>query len=370
MGDFTKVNGVADASINKVDGVAASDISKVSGVTKGAAGSPTASKWIAAGAQAKVWRTTVADASSGWEKIADLGSGNLKSITIGQDNSGNKRWVIHSTNSSREVSYVNDGDEVADPNTSVGNWTLINMSNNHLAVDGGPSIAWGNNYWVGSGDDVAINPAPSDEDVLFVSGDGGGSWTTVELAAQQLNDVGRTACYKDGTTFFFTVQDTIWKATADPSNASNWNMILDLDGGQDIMAMAYNGSDLWVAVGLNGEVHTSDDDWASATERTGGHSTSNINGVVYCGGTVNKWVSVGLSGKIAYSSDGIDWTAATTGTTQHLRAVATDNTTIVVVGAAGTILTSTDAVNWSSITNSTGTQIWSVTCDIIGSGMR
>ena len=95
------------------------------------------------------------------------------------------------------------------------------MSNNHIAVDGGPSIAWGNNYWIGSGDDVAVNPAPSDEDVLFASSDGAGTWSTIELSAQQTNDTGRTACYKDGTTFFFTVQDQIWKTTGDPTDANN-----------------------------------------------------------------------------------------------------------------------------------------------------
>ena len=57
--------------------------------------------------------------------------------------------------------------------------------------------------------------------------------------------------------------------------------------------MAYNGSDLWVCGGASGEVHTSNDDWSTSTVRTGGHGTSNINGVIYCGGTVNKWGNCG-----------------------------------------------------------------------------
>ena len=366
MPDIVKINGVTEDGIAKIDGVETANIVKVSGATYPVHGDG-ATKWIVGATNGKVYKTSASDASDGWSEIVDLGAGNGKGIAIGEDNSGNKRWVLHRSTTAEEIAYVNDGDE-----DTLANWTEINMSNNHVAVDGGPSVAWGNNYWIGSGDDVAINPAPSDEDVLFASSDGGATWSTVEISAQQTNDTGRTACYKDNTTFFFTVMDQIWRTTADPTNASNWSSVQDFAGGQDILCMAYNGTDLWVCAGQSGEVHTSDDDWDTATSRTGGHGTSNINGVVFCSGTVNKWVTVGASGKIAYSDNGIDWTSATTGIASALRAVATDNTTIVAVGDSGMVLTSTDAVNWSQVVHDPviNYRFWSIACDIIGAGMR
>ena len=367
MADISKVSGVAAADIDSVAGVGAANISKVSGVTK-SAGAATATKWLVGATNGKVFKSAVANAGSGWAELVDLGGGNGKSITIGQDSLGNKRWVLHRTSNTEEIAYVTDGLE-----GTAGNWTEVNLSNNHLSVDGGPNVAWGNDYWIGAGDDVAVSPAPSDEDVLFVSSDGGTNWSTVQLSAQQTNDTGRTACYKDGTTFFFTIQDQIWKATADPTDANNWSNVIDLAGTQDIYCMAYDGSSRWVCGGASGEVHTSDDDWDSATSRTGGHGTSTISGVVYCGGTVNKWVTVGASGKVAYSTDGETWTAVSPNPTSfHLRAVATDDTTIVAVGQSGCVLTSTDAINWTVVTHSPSInyQFWSVACDIIGAGMR
>ena len=366
MADYSKINGVAEANISKVDGVAKANISKVLGASK-PSGTTTATKWIVGSTNGKVYKSATSDAGSGWTEIVDLGAGNGKGIAIGQDNVGNKRWVLHRSTTGEEIAYVNDGLE-----DTLANWTEINMSNNHIAVDGGPSVAWGNNYWIGAGDDVPINPDPSDEDVLFASSDGGGTWATIELSAQQTNDTGRTVCYKDGTTFFFTVQDQIWKTTSDPTDANNWSSVQNLAGGQDILCMAYNGSDLWVCGGASGEVHTSNDDWSTSTVRTGGHGTSNINGVIYCGGTVNKWVTAGASGKIAYSSDGITWSSATTGIDSALRAIATDNTTIVAVGDGGMVLTSTDAINWSEVTHASpiNYRFWSIACDIIGAGMR
>ena len=367
MPNISKVSGVAGADIDSVTGVAATNISKVSGVTK-AAGAATATKWLAGATNGKVFKSAVANAGSGWAELVDLGGGNGKSITIGQDSLGNKRWVLHRTSNTEEIAYVNDGLE-----GTAGNWTEVDLSNSHTSADGGPNVAWGNDYWIGAGDDVAVNPAPSDEDVLFASSDGGGTWATVEIPGQQTNDAGRTACYKDNTTFFFTVQDKIWRATADPTDADNWSEVLDLAGAQDILCMAYNGIDLWVCAGQSGEVHTSDDDWSSATSRTGGHGGSHVYGVVYCGGTVNKWVTVGASGKVAYSTDGETWTAVSPNPTSfHLRGVATDDTTIVAVGQSGCVLTSTDAISWTLITHSPSInyQLWSVACDIIGAGMR
>ena len=67
------------------------------------------------------------------------------------------------------------------------------------------------------------------------------------------------------------------------------------------------------------------------------------------------FVSVGNAGTILTSSDGISWYNRTSGTTEKLRAVAYDNSTLVVVGKSGTILTSSDGTTWTSRTYGTNT---------------
>ena len=73
MADLTKVTGVANADISKIDGVAAADISKVAGVANPSA-APQAGRWILAGPNGKLYHTTTADGSGGWELLVDLGS--------------------------------------------------------------------------------------------------------------------------------------------------------------------------------------------------------------------------------------------------------------------------------------------------------
>lgn len=356
MSTYTKIDGVAAADILKVSGVGAVDIMKVSGVSKPT--DATATRWMAGAAQGKIFQCDNANASAtgdGWFEADDVGSGNLKSIAFGKDSDGNKQWYVHNTNSSIELSYAEYGSEDT--------WTNINVGDTYTAVDGGPSLAWGNNYWVCATDDFG-----ADEIVIITSGSA--NWAPVDVG-NTTSDTGRAAAYKDGTTFFMSVQDQIWKTTADPAVPGNWSLQVDLADSQDILAMAYDGTSRWVCVGGNGEVHTSDDDWANATSRTGQHGTDLINGVVYCGGTINKWVAVGNNGKISHSVDGETWVAVpSSGTSNHLRAVATDSSTIVVVGNSGVVLTSTDAVNWSTVTTSFSTTLFSVACDIIGAGMR
>lgn len=356
MSTYTKIDGVAAADILKVSGVGAVDIMKVSGVSKPT--DATATRWMAGAAQGKIFQCDNANASAtgdGWFEADDVGAGNLKGIAFGEDAAGNKQWYVHSTNTAQELSYAAYGSE--------DDWTNINVGDNYGAVDGGPSLAWGNGYWVCATDDFG-----SDEIVIIASGSA--DWAAIDVG-NTTNDTGRAAAYKDGTTFFMSVQDQIWKTTADPAVPGNWSLEVDLADSQDILAMAYDGSGTWVCVGANGEVHSSDDDWATATPRTGQHGSDTIRGVVYCGGTVNKWIAVGNSGKISHSPDGTTWTAVpSSGTAVALQAIATDNTTIVAVGASGTILTSTDAVNWSTVTTSFSTTLFSVACDIIGSGMR
>ena len=57
---------------------------------------------------------------------------------------------------------------------------------------------------------------------------------------------------------------------------------------------------------------------------------------------------VGSTGVILTSSDSINWTSRTSGTTNLLLGTSYGNNTFVTVGDSGTILTSTDGTNWIS----------------------
>jgi len=375
-----KFNGAQIENISSIDGVDPDNISRLSGISGAEAG-----KWIIGAGSGQIWRSTIPDAgysnatnSENWAKIADLGTSQTKSIAVGEDNSGNKRWVAHRAAGGGEIAYVNDGQEVASPVTSAGNWTTVNLSNDHVAANGGPSIAWGNNTWLGVGDDIGV-----DDEVLFGSSDGGATWGTV-TAGPNINDVGRVVCYKSENTWFFAVQDFIWKCTASPTTGTSWSQVKDLDvsDGVDITSMAYNGS-IWLCVDAGGHAWTSDDDWA--TIDASGPNGAQINaslvpwGVCYCAGDINKWFVVGNSGHIWHSPDGNTWTQATTPGVSHLKSVATDNTTIVAVGtqtgtdpAISSVYVSQDGVTWRNTAQNitAGTAFWSISSDLIGVGMR
>jgi hypothetical protein len=64
-------------------------------------------------------------------------------------------------------------------------------------------------------------------------------------------------------------------------------------------------------------------------------------------------VTVGASGNIRTSTDGITWTTRTSGTTRQLNDIIWTGTQFVVVGATGTITTSTDGITWTTRTSGT-----------------
>ena len=204
----------------------------------------------------------------------------------------------------------------------------------------------------------------------MASSDGGNTWAGVPVDVG-VSDKCRAMCYKSGTTFFFSVQDRIWKTTSDPTVAGNWSQAIELSNSSanDIYSMAYNGDGRWVCVGGNATIYTSDDDWSSATSRSNPFGSSTITAVVYAAGTINKWVAVGHDGKLATSPDGETWTLRGTPHSNNIRGVATDNITIVACGGNGKLITSIDGISWALVSGLSG-GMNTVACDIIGVGMR
>ena len=74
-----------------------------------------------------------------------------------------------------------------------------------------------------------------------------------------------------------------------------------------------------------------------------------------------SFVSVGNSGTILTSSDGISWTKRTSGTSKYLRGVTYGNGLFVTGGFFGTILTSPDGITWTERTSGIFRNLYGVT---------
>ena len=70
-----------------------------------------------------------------------------------------------------------------------------------------------------------------------------------------------------------------------------------------------------------------------------------LTGIAYGNST---YVTVGQSGTILTSSDGISWTEQSIGTKEYFYGVSYLNEKFIVVGGNGSILTSTDGITWST----------------------
>ena len=113
----------------------------------------------------------------------------------------------------------------------------------------------------------------------------------------------------------------------------------------------------FVSVGNSGTILTSPDGilW---TKRTSG-KWEYLSGVTSGNGL---FVTVGnLIGIILTSSDGNSWTKRTSGTWVYLRGVTSGNGLFVTVGESGTILTSPDGNSWTKRTSGTSKYLRGVT---------
>lgn len=394
MPDINKISGVSEDNIAKVQGVTTTDIAKVSGESYPAGSGTTATEWIVGGPNGLVITSQGADVTQQWTQLVDLTSNNniARSMAYGEDASGNSRWLFISSQSGDPGFFINASLD----KTVSGNWTEIDIEDGLVhspPQNSGPCHAWGDGYWVATGND-RDNNGDSDT-ILYVSTDGGAAWNTV-VVGNDSDTTGRVVCYKDNTTFFMTVYDKIWRTTVDPSipgaqtdppDTTKWYMRKELSvaNNSPIAAMAYNpdysvgGADgMWIAVRQNGTCYTSTDDWGTASAEID-ITASQPTGLVYCrsgiGSSLGMWVCCGRAGEIWTSSDdGSTWTERTSGlgASIDIQAIATDHTTIVAVGTQSSITTSTDGVNWTERDGPDGmsNKFDSIACNIIGAGMR
>ena len=357
MANLTKVSGVANANIEKIDGVEAANIEKVVGVAKP---STAATKWIIAGDAGKLFVTTTADGSGGWEELVDLGANAHKSVAYGKDELGQPRWVVQAATNAEEINYASASADL----TSTSNWTTVNFPTNYIGTDGGPGVAWGNDVWISTG--KRIHDGDSYRTIMR-STDGAITWTSVDHGST-VNDNANCVAYDGTGVWALGHQSNIWTSTDD---GASWTDRGALEGTKDTNAICYDGDDTWIAVLASSNIYYSTNDWAANTE-SDLSGQGNQYGCCYMKGSVNKFISVSSAGQINHSPDGATWTEASSyDDTKVLYAVATDHTTVIAVGNSGVIMTSTDGDTWTIRTSpDVNRQFRGIACDIIGAGLR
>jgi uncharacterized repeat protein (TIGR02543 family) len=169
------------------------------------------------------------------------------------------------------------------------------------------------------------------------------------LATRTIN--GNTATPSNNTGASVTLSWQFAAIPAGPTWTAVTNSTFDTSS---ISAIAY-GNNRFIAGGSYGRMAYSADGvtWTAITGTDITFNYNDINAIAYGN---NTWVAVGYSGKMAYSTNGITWTAVADSTfdTSSIRAIAYGNNRFVAVGDSGKMAYSTDnGVTWTAVTNST-----------------
>jgi hypothetical protein len=138
-----------------------------------------------------------------------------------------------------------------------------------------------------------------------------------------------------------------WAAPTSSGVFTNGNLKSTAD---TINQIAYNGTNLWVAVGAAGFLSTSTNG-STWTSRTSGFGANSVNSIAFGNGI---WVAVGAAGTITTSTDGTTWTARTSNmSTNQINHIIYANGYFVAVGSGGGatndggIISSTDGITWT-----------------------
>jgi hypothetical protein len=193
---------------------------------------------------------------------------------------------------------------------------------------------------VGSGADTYVRVAVGSNNQVLTADSAttsGVKWATADALPSQTGNSGKYLTTNGTTASWGTVNQPI-----------TWTNRATFQYG--INSIAYNGTDLYVAVGSN-ERLLSSPDGVTWTERTSGFTGGNsIIKVAFGNGL---WVAVGGGGQLSTSSDGTTWTARTANmSTNTINDVLYANSIWVAVGAGG------GTTNTGGITYSTNGTTW------------
>jgi hypothetical protein len=130
------------------------------------------------------------------------------------------------------------------------------------------------------------------------------------------------------------------------------------DGLDSFNSIAYNGRDLFIAVGNSGAFYTSPDG-ITWTQQVSSFGTDTIIDINYNG---SVWLAIcSGSTNVAISYDGISWLHGSTGTTELVSVAYNGKDLWVAVGTNDALVTSRDGLNWTAQENVfNGDNIWDV----------
>jgi hypothetical protein len=266
-----------------------------------------------------------------------------------------------------------DADHTGNPCTACGNWIWTAVSDSTFGNGmwfSSPinAIAYGNNKFVAVGGggkmaystDGATWTAVADSTIWQYTYTGWDDETYT--AAAYINAIaygnnkwvavgggGKMAYSTDGATWTAVADSTIWDYTGTRRDDETYTATADIN------AIAY-GNNKWVAVGGYGKMAYSTDgvSWTAGAENVLGTEYdmgNSINALAYGS---NKFVAVGSYGKMATSTDGTSWTAVSNSTFDYtITAIAYGNNKFVAVGEGVKMATSTDGTSWTAVSNST-----------------
>ena len=375
MADISKVNVVAIGDVSKIDGVAKASISKFGGADV-PSGTEQATRWLIGANAGRLYindspaGSFLSSSASGALGLAvDKGSMNFYNVAYGNDETDEPRWIAHSDNVSNDLYHISSSQDVTDTN----NWIKVNVTNGKLAKRGGPGLRFGNGKWfaVGGG-----RHAGSDHRmVMMSSSNGGNSWVEVDDDTFiGTSNTGYVVYHVSDDTWVSPLGVTSFYKTTD---AKTWASGSGKIASYEAYCMGYDSDNERYVVGTNsGKLYYNDDDFASAPiASVSPFGSSNVWGVIYVKGSINKWVAIASNGKIAYSSDGQAFTASTLpspiGSSHHMRAIASDHTTIVAVGSTNggnnSILSSSNGTDWTYVSSSAvgNVNFESIACNVI-----
>ena len=380
MPDISKVNVVAIGDVSKISGVAKASISKFGGADV-PSGTEQATRWIIGGTTGRAYVNDTPtggflsqSASGAIGLLWDKGGMVFYNAAYGLDAEGEGRWLLGGDTSGGGVWYTSASTDIYDTD----NWVRSDPINNKLPKRGGPGMMYGNGNWkaVGSGRHAGDNNR-----LLMMSSSGAPvANATTWLEVQDSNFIGTSntgyvVFHKESDTWIFPMGVTSFYKTTD---ANNWASGSGKIASYEAYCMGYDSDNERYVVGTNsGKLYYNDDEFATAPSASvSTFGTSNVWGVIYVKGTINKWVAIASNGKIAYSSDGSAFTASVMpspiGSSHHMRAIASDHTTIVVVGATSgnnnNILTSSNGVDWTYVSSKAlgNTHLESIACNVVG----
>jgi len=142
----------------------------------------------------------------------------------------------------------------------------------------------------------------------------------------------------------------MWTST----DGITWEDVLNSGfGTDDILAIAHDGNNTFIAGGKGNKTSYSTDGGSTWTVKTG--FSSQINAIIYAANS--KFYMVRNGGVISVSTDGINWTMASTTSfpftgTQHIYGIANGGGKLVIGGTNGKIAYSTDdGATWTTLTN-------------------